>query len=111
MGNFILRGNDAFDCDTSSGTATTANAARAITGFSGSAKTAETMMRISQRTSQCQRSHCCLLAVREPLPLLILELVEAPVETAPTATPGVPTPVEAPVQVVPAAPSLLTCIF
>ena len=34
-GNLIFRGNDAFDYNTFSGTATTANAARAITGFSG----------------------------------------------------------------------------
>ena len=33
------------------------------------------MMRILQRTSQCQRSHCCLLTAREHLPLLILELL------------------------------------
>ena len=31
------------------------------------------MMKTLQRTSQCQHSHCCLLAVRELLPLLILE--------------------------------------
>ena len=40
-GNYIFRGNDAFDYDTSSGTATTANAARAITGFSGCANTGQ----------------------------------------------------------------------
>ena len=33
------------------------------------------MTRILPRTSQCQRSHCCLLADRELLPLLILELL------------------------------------
>ena len=33
------------------------------------------MMRTLQRTSQCQRSPCCLLVDREHLPLLILELL------------------------------------
>ena len=64
-------------------------------------------MRTLQRTSQCQRSPCCLLADRELRPIANPgAAVEAPVETAPTATPGVPTPVEAPVQVVPAAPAI-----
>ena len=34
-GDFIFRGNDAFDYDTYTSTANTINAARAITGFSG----------------------------------------------------------------------------
>ena len=40
-GNYIFRGNDAFDYYTFSSTATTANAARAITGFSGCSDTGQ----------------------------------------------------------------------
>ena len=66
-----LEENDAFACDTTSrtvSTAHTANAARAIPGH-----WIRMTMRSLQRTSQCQRSLCCLLAVCEHLPLLILE--------------------------------------
>ena len=57
------------------------------------------MTKILQRTSQCQRSPCCLLADREHLPLLILETLLRHV--LPVATPA-----EAPVQVVPVAPAI-----
>ena len=40
-GNYIFRGNDAYDYSTFSGTATTANAVRADTGFSGCANTGQ----------------------------------------------------------------------
>ena len=33
------------------------------------------MMKTLQRTSQCQHSHCCLLVVRELLPLLTLKML------------------------------------
>ena len=50
-----------------------------------------------------------LLPARRPRASSIADpeaAVEAPVETAPTAAPGVPTSVEAPVQVVPVAPAI-----
>ena len=40
-GNYVFRGNAAFDYYTFSSTATTANAARAITGFSGCSDTGQ----------------------------------------------------------------------
>ena len=50
--------------------------------------------------------HCCLLADRELPPLLILELLLRRLFRLHLLTPGVPTPVEAPVQVVPVAPAI-----
>ena len=98
-GNYIFGGNDAFDYNTFTGTATTANAARAITGFSDEEDIAEDQPMPAQP----------LLPARRPRADSIADpgvAVEAPADVVPVAPPaevpvqtGLPVPAaEVPVQ-------------